>query len=229
MEETRQHFREELERLEHEALEGLDMVTASLDRALDALHHQDVELAAMVVADDDRVDERYVEVHQGVLALLALQAPVATDLRLLAAILHVIKHIERMGDQCVNVAKLIPLAGHEPPTDERILELVERMGLLARSLIAQSRIAFERRDAMLAEDLTRQDDEIDALNKRIFRRALAIGDDADLREWAMHMVLAGRALERIADNAVDIGEQAAFVVTGRLREFDDASRVKLRG
>lgn len=229
MEETRQHFREELDRLEHEALEGLDMVTASLDRALDALHHQDVELAAMVVADDDRVDERYVEVHQGVLALLALQAPVATDLRLLAAILHVIKHIERMGDQCVNVAKLIPLAGHEPPTDERILELVERMGLLARSLIAQSRIAFERRDAMLAEDLTRQDDEIDALNKRIFRRALAIGDDADLREWAMHMVLAGRALERIADNAVDIGEQAAFVVTGRLREFDDASRVKLRG
>lgn len=229
MEETRQHFREELERLEHEALEGLDMVTASLDRALEALRHQDVELAAMVVADDDRVDERYVEVHQGVLALLALQAPVATDLRLLAAILHVIKHIERMGDQCVNVAKLIPLAGHEPPTDERILELVERMGLLARSLIAQSRIAFERRDAMLAEDLTRQDDEIDALNKRIFRRALAIGDDADLREWAMHMVLAGRALERIADNAVDIGEQVAFVVTGRLREFDDASRVKLRG
>ena len=229
MEETRQHFREELDRLEHEALEGLDMVTASLDRALEALRHQDVELAAMVVSDDDRVDERYVEVHQGVLALLALQAPVATDLRLLAAILHVIKHIERMGDQCVNVAKLIPLAGHEPPTDERILELVERMGLLARSLIAQSRIAFERRDARLAEDLTRQDDEIDALNKRIFRRALAIGDDADLREWAMHMVLAGRALERIADNAVDIGEQVAFVVTGRLREFDDASRVKLRG
>lgn len=229
MEATRQHFREELERLERAALEGLDMVTAALDRALDALRHQDVELAAMIVADDDRIDERYLEVHQGVLALLALQAPVATDLRLLVAILQVVKHIERMGDQCVNVAKVIPLAGHEPPTDERILELVERMGLLARSLIAQSRVAFERRDAELAEDLIRQDDEIDALNKRIFRRALAIGDDEDLREWAMHMVLAGRALERIADNAVDIGEQTAFVVTGLLREFDDASRVKLRG
>ena len=229
MDATRQHFREELERLERAALEGLDMVTAALDRALDALRHQDVELASMIVADDDRIDERYLEVHQGVLALLALQAPVATDLRLLVAILQVVKHIERMGDQCVNVAKVIPLAGHEPPTDERILELVERMGLLARSLIAQSRVAFERRDAELAEDLIRQDDEIDALNKRIFRRALAVGDDGDLREWAMHMVLAGRALERIADNAVDIGEQAAFVVTGRLREFADASRVKLRG
>jgi len=229
MDATRQHFREELERLERAALEGLDMVTAALDRALDALRHQDVELASMIVADDDRIDERYLEVHQGVLALLALQAPVATDLRLLVAILQVVKHIERMGDQCVNVAKVIPLAGHEPPTDERILELVERMGLLARSLIAQSRVAFERRDAELAEDLIRQDDEIDALNKRIFRRALAVGDDGDLREWAMHMVLAGRALERIADNAVDIGEQTAFVVTGLLREFDDASRVKLRG
>ncbi len=228
MEATRQHFREELERLERQALEGLDMVNTALDRALDATRHQDVELATMVVADDDRIDGRYLEVHQGVLSLLALQAPVATDLRLLAAILHVIKHIERMGDQCVNIAKLIPLGGHEPPTDADILNLVERMGLLAKSLVTQSKLAFQSRDADLGEDLIRQDDEIDDLNKQIFRRALDIGDDADVREWAMHMTLIGRALERIGDNAVDIGEQTAFVVTGLFREFDDASRVKLR-
>jgi len=229
MDTTRQHFREELDRLERQALEGLDMVVVALDRALDALRHQDVELSAMVVADDDRIDGRYLEVHQGVLSLLALQAPVATDLRLLAAILHVIKNIERMGDQCVNVAKLIPLAGHEPPTDASVLDLIERMGTLARSLVRQAKLAFEHRDVGLGEDLIRQDDEIDSLNKRIFRRALEIGDDADVREWAMHMILAGRALERIGDNAVDIGEQTAFVVTGLFREFDDASRVKLRG
>lgn len=229
METTRQHFREELERLERHALEGLDMVVTALDRALDALRHQDVELSAMVVADDDRIDGRYLEVHQGVLSLLALQAPVATDLRLLAAILHVLKNIERMGDQCVNVAKLIPLAGHEPPTDDRVLDLIERMGMLARSLVLQSKLAFEQRDVGLGEDLIRQDDEIDSLNKQIFRRALEIGDDADVREWAMHMILAGRALERIGDNAVDIGEQTAFVVTGLFREFDDASRVRVRG
>jgi len=164
-----------------------------------------------------------------VLSLLALQAPVATDLRLLAAILHVIKNIERMGDQCVNVAKLIPLAGHEPPTDASVLDLIERMGTLARSLVQQAKLAFEHRDVGLGEDLIRQDDEIDSLNKRIFRRALEIGDDADVREWAMHMILAGRALERIGDNAVDIGEQTAFVVTGLFREFDDASRAKARG
>ena len=91
----------------------------ALDRALEAVEHQDVELAAMVIADDDRIDGRYLEVHQGILSLLALQAPVAGDLRVVAALLHVIKHVERMGDQCVNIAKLVPLAGHEPPVRRR--------------------------------------------------------------------------------------------------------------
>ena len=93
-----------------------------------ACEHQDVELASIVIADDDRIDGRYLEVHQGVLSLLARQAPVATDLRLVAAVLHVIKHVERMGDQCVNIGKLLPLAGHEPPADERILAKIQRMG-----------------------------------------------------------------------------------------------------
>ena len=95
---------------------GSTWSSRTLDRALEALEHQDVELAAIVIADDDRIDGRYLEVHQGILSLLALQAPVAGDLRLVAALLHVIKHIERMGDQCVNIAKLIPLVGHEPPS-----------------------------------------------------------------------------------------------------------------
>ena len=84
---------------------------------LEALQHRDIELAQMVIADDDRVDGRYLEVHQGILSLLALQAPVAGDLRLVAALLHMIKHIERMGDQCVNIAKLIPLSGYDAPVD----------------------------------------------------------------------------------------------------------------
>jgi phosphate transport system protein len=166
-------------------------------------------------------------VHQGVLSLLALQAPVATDLRLVAAILHLIKHIERMGDQCVNMAKLVPLAGHEPPLDERVLDTIQRMGDQARQQVIQCGQAFERRDAALARDLVRQDDEIDRLNRDLFKLALEIGDDADQREWAMHMMLVGRCIERIGDNAVDIGEQTAFVVTGLFREFEDASHPEL--
>jgi len=224
---NRQHFQEELAKLEESALGGLDMVAQALDRALETVQHRDVELASMVIADDDRIDGRYLEVHQGILSLLALQAPVAGDLRLVAALLHVIKHVERMGDQCVNMAKLVPLAGHEPPADAELLANLARMGGLARSLVVQSKQAFSRRDVGLAEDLVRQDDEIDKLNRACFRRALEIGDDPDPREWAMHMMLIARCLERIGDNAVDIGEQCAFVVTGLFREFEDASHPEL--
>jgi phosphate transport system protein len=225
MPETRHAFHEELERLEKQALGALDMIVAALGRALEALKHQDVELAQIVIADDDRIDGRYLEVHQGILTLLATQAPVATDLRTVAALLHVIKHVERMGDQCVNIAKLIPITGHEPPVDEEMLATVSRMGDLAISEVRQAKQAFELRDVGLAQDLVRQDEEINTLNREVFRRAVEIGTDEDTREWAMTMMLVARALERIGDNAVDIGEQVAFVVTGLFREFSDASHV----
>ncbi|HZB76473.1 MAG TPA: phosphate signaling complex protein PhoU [Solirubrobacteraceae bacterium] len=219
----RLQFQEELGRLETQALGALDLVVMTLDRTLEALHHRDIELAAIVIQDDDRIDGRYLEVHQGILSLLALQAPVASDLRVVAALLHVIKHAERMGDQCVNIAKLLPISGTEPPIDEAIQNKIERMGALARSEVSQAKQAFLLRDVALAEDLVRQDEELNQLNKEIFQRAVECGTDPDVREWAMTMMLVARALERIGDNAVDVGEQVAFVVSGLFREFSDAS------
>jgi phosphate transport system protein len=128
-----------------------------------------------------------------------------------------------MGDQCVNVAKLVPLSGYEAPKDKDLLDSIERMGQLARSEVSQSKQAFSGRNIELAKDLVRQDEEINRLNREIFRRAVDIGDDVDLREWAMYMILVARCLERVGDNAVDIAEQTAFVVTGLFREFADAS------
>src|SRR6187431_3246821 len=154
---ARQHFQEELRELEQQALGGIDLVVKTMDRTLEALEHQDIELASIVIHDDDRIDGRYLEVQQGILSLLALQAPVASDLRLVAALLHVIKHVERMGDQCVNIAKMLPLAGHEPPKDEAMLEHIFRMGRLARSEVEQAKQAFLLRDVAVAEDLVRQD------------------------------------------------------------------------
>jgi phosphate transport system protein len=220
---NRTHFQEELAGLEQAALGGLDLVASALDRALETIMNHDVELASMVIADDDRIDGRYLEVHQGILSLLALQAPVAGDLRVVAALLHVIKHVERMGDQCVNMAKLVPLDGNEPPTDQQMLDYIQSMGIQARQQVVQCGQAFERRDVLMAQDLVRQDDEIDRLNRAVFHHALELGDDPDQREWAMHMMLVGRCIERVGDNAVDIGEQTAFVVTGLFREFEDAS------
>jgi phosphate transport system protein len=220
---ARIHYQEELERLEARALEGLDLVVEALDRTIEAVQHQDTELAELVIASDDVIDGRYLEVHQSILTLLATQAPVATDLRLISALLHVMKNMERMGDQCVNVAKVIPIAGHEPPADERIVRNIITMGKQVRTQIGQAKRAFAERDVDQARDLVRQDDVVDNLNKECFQIALEIGDDHDRREWAMTMILAARALERIGDNAVDIGEQVAFVVTGLFREFEDSS------
>ncbi len=224
-EHARIHFQDELRLLEEQALGALDLVVLTLDRTLEALEHQDIELASIVVHDDDRLDGRFLDVHQGILSLLALQAPVAGDLRTVAALLHVIKHAERMGDQCVNIAKVMPLVGTNPPSDPQMMERIMRMGGLARSEVAQAKQAFVLRDVSLAQDLVRQDEQINGLNREVFRRAVEIGTDEDRREWAMTMMLVARALERIGDNAVDIGEQVAFVVTGLFREFSDASHV----
>ena len=221
MQETRHQFRETLKELERQTLGGLDLVIGQLDRALESISYQDVELAGMVVVDDDRIDGRYLEVHQGILSTLARQTPVAGDLRIVAALLHIIRCVERMGDQCSNIAKLVPLSGYEAPKDKDLLDLIERMGQLARSQVSQAKDAFASRNVELAKDLVRQDTEINRLNRAIFRRAVEIGDDLEVREWAMFMILVARCLERVGDNTVDIAEQTVFVVTGLFREFAD--------
>ncbi|MDX6705315.1 MAG: phosphate transport system protein [Solirubrobacteraceae bacterium] len=218
----RPQFQDQMEELERSALGGLDMALSQIDRVLRAVETSDLWLAQFIVADDARIDGRYLEVHQGVLSLLALQGPVAGDLRLVTAVLHSINNIERIGDQCVNIAKLIPLCDHEPSTDDPLLQSVLRMGALARDLTAQARRAFAERDLPLAESLAAQDLQVDRLNREIFRLAVHAGEDPGLREWAITMTHVARALERIGDNAVDVGEQAIFVATGQFRELAGA-------
>jgi phosphate transport system protein len=205
------------------ALEGLDMVADALERATLAVDNQDVRLASLVIADDDRIDGRYLEVHQAILSLIATEAPVATDLRTAAAILHTIRHVERMGDQCVNICKLIPLSGHEPPVHQDILDRLDEMSRLLRQQILEAKRCFQERNLLLAAIVARGDAEVNRLNREIFQIALEIGTDFDTREWAMYMMLVARCLERIGDNAVDICEHVTFVVTGLFREFSDAS------
>src|SRR3954470_22516881 len=147
---ARAGYLEELANLEARALGGLDLVNIALGRTLEAVEQQDVELAGLVIADDDRIDGRYLEVHQALITLLATQSPVATDLRLISALLHVLKSVERMGDQCVNICKMIPLSGNEPPADEEMVKLIITMGGQTKLLIGQAKRAFGDRDVELA-------------------------------------------------------------------------------
>jgi len=221
--EGRLHLRDEIRTLEKRALSGMEIVADQVDRTLRVVVDRDFALADMVIADDDRIDGRFLEVHQEILTLIARQAPVATDLRLLAALLDVIRRIERMGDQCVNICKVLLLAPAAPDDDLRLTERLLEMGRKARGLAVESSRAFLARDVAAAERLCEMDDEIDALNREVFQIAVALAGDPDAREWAMRMTQVARALERIGDNGVDIGEETAFVASGVYREFEDAS------
>src|SRR3954453_22559395 len=224
--EGRLHLRDEIRTLEKRALSGMEIVADQLDRTLRVVVRRPSALADMVSADDDRIDGRFLEVHQEILTLIARQAPVATDLRLLAALLDVIRRIERMGDQCVNVCKVLLLAQAPPSDDLGLTDRLLQMSRHARTLSLESARAFAARDVQAAEGLCKLDDQIGELNRDVFQIPVALAGDPDAREWAMRMTQVARAIERIGDNAVDIGEETAFVASGVYREFEDASRVQ---
>jgi len=224
MEQTRHRFHEALTELEEKTLDGFELVIEQLDRVLRSAGSGDVELAATVVADDDRINRRYREIHEDALSLLARQTPVAGDLRLVAALLDIVRCIERMGDQCANIAKLVSLSGSETTTDAHILATIERMGELVRSQVSQAEQAFDTRDVALA-DLVGRDGELNRLDREAFIRAVEVGGNLEVREWAMFMILVARCLQRIAENTVFIAEQTVFVVIGLFRELESESQL----
>ena len=215
-------FHEELERLEAEIQQAAELVLRSLRACVNALQNQDVELADEVIAFDDEVDEAYFAIEQGIQVLLARQTPVAVDLRLVLAMLHVNLHLERMADYCVTIAKLTKLVADVEP-DEGLVQAFEEMGQRAEEMIRVALDSFQRRDVEAASSLVDLDELIDRANRRAVDRVLDFGADAEKREWGLRMILVSRALERIGDHAVDIGEQTAYLVTGEFREFTDAS------
>jgi phosphate transport system protein len=187
-----------------------------------ALQARDVELAQQILADDDRVDDIYLATDTRILNLLALQAPVAGDLRLVSAILHSNLHIERMGDLCVNVAKFV--LNREPyPGESPMLTRLDEMGTRATEMLELAMSAFAQRSADLAEELPDRDNALDRLNRGMLDDLKAYVNDEASFEWASKLILVARYLERFGDHAVDIGEQVSFLVTGVFREFEDAS------
>lgn len=220
--EIRINFHDELERAEGGLMSEGTLVRRQLQSVLDALERRDSEIAAQVVAADDRVDDAHIATETRIMSLLALQAPVATDLRLIRAIMHTNSHLERMGDLCVNVSKFV-LAGHAYPPDSPMVDRLREMGVRASEMLDIALTSFASRDLGLAESLPVKDNAIDRLNRGMLDDLKQYVDDDASFEWATNIVLVSRYLERFADHAVDIGEQVSYLVTGVLREFEDAS------
>ncbi|HZA26961.1 MAG TPA: phosphate signaling complex protein PhoU [Actinomycetota bacterium] len=219
---TRRHFHEELEGLELSILGLGELVERAVSRAVDLLETRDEEEAASLIADDDVIDERYLEVENRWLELLALQTPVAGDLRLISAILHINLHLERIGDMAVNIAKLVTATRHLP-TNKTIVSHLLEMGDVVRRMVRTTMESFARRDLDLALSLPSMDEPVDRLNRGMYREVAACAGDPELLDWAVRMMVVSRQLERVGDQAVDIAEQVAFLLTAEFREFSDAS------
>jgi len=218
----RSHFHEKLEAMEMELLTLGELAGNAVQNSVEAVMQQDDALAERVIAEDDEVDRLYIDLDQQMLSLLALQAPVAADLRLISVVIHSSLHLERVGDQAVNVAKMQQVT-RDLPANETILQQIGEMGHIVVEMVRVAMDALRRRDLELSLRLPKMDDPVDRLNRNMHFEVAKLADDPKALEWGMHMNLAARALERVGDNAVDIGEQVAFLVSGEFREFTDAS------
>lgn len=215
-------FEEELSKAESALIAQGELVKRQLARVLDALEKQDISIAGQVIENDDRVDDIYLDTQARVLNVLALQAPVAGDLRLVSAILHSNMHLERMGDLCVNIAKFVENRMQYPVSSPMMRRLTD-MGARASEMLSIALQAFTQRSAPLAEELPVKDDVLDRLNRGMLEDLKGYAGDQESFEWAINLILVARYLERFGDHAVDIGEQISFLVTGVFREFTDAS------
>ena len=202
--------------------EEAQLVATAIRDAAAAFAERDVAEAEAVIALDDEVDSRYLRIEEGVQELLARQTPVAIDLRRILAMLHVNLHLERIADYCVTIAKLARLTAGLP-VDPQLEEAFEATAARAAEIVAVAVASFFGGDVEAARRLVELDEPIDAANRAVVERVLALGLERGRHEWALRMILVSRCLERIGDHAVDIGEQTAFMVTGAFHEFTDAS------
>jgi phosphate transport system protein len=222
MREPRKRFHEQLQDLERLAQEMGVAAQDLVDLSLQTISGEDRSLCDRVIVGDDVVDGHYLTIERGIMDLFALQTPVASDLRLLTAILHVNLHLERVADQAVNIAKNVKVSWGLP-RNPVVVEHLEEMGGLALRLLAAAMDAFARRDLELSRRLTEMDDAIDRLNRGMLNEILGAPEDKEMLEWGIAMHVVSREIERIGDHAVDIGEQVAYLVTGEFTEFTDAS------
>jgi phosphate transport system protein len=219
---SRTEFHVRLEKVELDMLSLGELSGAAVRRSVEALVGSHEAEARAVIAGDDEIDELYLKIDSSILQMLALQSPVAGELRLISAMLHSALHLERIGDQAVNVAK-IHLATKDLPGSQQLRLQLAEMGDLVVGMLRTAMEAFSRRDLELCMKLQSMDDPVDRLNRATHLEALKLAGDPGSLEWGLHMNLVARALERVGDNAVDIGEQVAFLVTGEFTEFTDAS------
>jgi phosphate transport system protein len=217
---TRQSYKEEVESLRNDLLKMAHLVEKSIIRSVDSLAARDVEMAKKVVADDDIIDDMEHDIESRSLRLLALQQPMASDLRTIGTALKIITDLERIADHASDIAKItIRLDGQ--PLIKPLID-IPRMATIAEGMIHDMLTAYVDGNAELAEEVCRRDDEVDNLYSQIFRELLLIMmEDPRTITQATYLLLVAQYLERVADHATNLGEWVIYMVTGERKELNE--------
>ncbi len=216
---AREQFHTELLRLQQEILRMGALVEEQMARAIQSLTDQNLELADQVVADDDRVDDLEINIERRCLTLLALQQPLAGDLRTVSTALKIITDLERMADHAVDIAKVTRRIASEPLV--KPLVDIPRMATLAAHMVRSALNAYVARDIDMALSMIRMDDEVDQLYRVIFDDLIEImRRDAQSSFQSTHLLFVANYLERIADHATNLGEWVVYMVTGERRGLE---------
>jgi phosphate transport system protein len=216
---TRETYQKNLRELQDDVLVMGSMIEKALERSMHALRERDLEMAKQVLAEDKNVDSKRFEIEQRALDLMCTQAPMASDLRIILAILSIITDLERMGDHAAGNAKIAIMVGNEPPL-KPLIDL-PRMNEKTISMLHRSLDAFIKHDAEAARNIVAEDDEIDNLYDQVFRELLTfMMEDPRSITRATRLIWVGHNLERTGDRVTNICERVVFMVTGKMEEMN---------
>ncbi len=209
------HFVQEIDALKEQLLLMGGRAESAVQQAIEALRRQDPGLARAVFAADPVIDRHEIDIEERCIALLALQQPLATDLRFITSALMITKDLERVGDHAVNIAGSA-LRLSEQPAIKPLVD-IPRLAGLSSAMLHEALDAFVRRDADTARRLVRRDDEVDALNRQIFREVLScMIEDPGTITLGLELILVARNLERVADLATNVAEEVVFIAEARV-------------
>ena len=222
----RKTFYEKLEEITEDVLAMGSLVQEAVHNSIEALLRMDPQLAEKIIEDDERVDEYDISIEEKCIVLQAEHQPVAVDLRFLHSVSIIIKHIERIGDLAVNIAKIVRRLSREEEKkhlDKDIIDMLVEMGNLVKPELARALEAFKNRDAKLASKLGKSDDAVDEIQKVIFKKLFTSQKGEEDIKFVTNIALASRYLERIGDQSVNIGERVLYFLTGDYSVFHDGA------
>ena len=214
----RESFDRYLHQLQDEVLILGSMVDKAIDRSMEALKKRDLELARQVVTNDPRINQQRLDIEGKCIGLIVTQQPVASDLRIIVAVLNIIIDLERIGDHAEGIAKIALMLGDEPPL--KPLVDLPRMAEKARDMLQRSLDAFINHNVEAARKISAEDDEVDNLYDQVFRELLTyMAEDPKTITRATRLIWVAHNLERSADRVTNICERVVFTVTGKMEEI----------